>query len=589
MNFAGLWNKVSEVAAESAHRAQELAAEGAARASKLAEDGRQIAAEASAAAIEQYSEASTVASARIAAIAQEVKEKGATQVFLENTQDARKNLTELIANQSRSHGEQLPDVDELMYFGISPDILDFVAGLTVQTFRDFPNIGEEQEVKLTDWQTSHCKYMLLICQELTDFRYVLVPRRMTDERFWKVYFILVSNQLEKELEKQSMLVDEEIRAEDDVLAAKEEKAAVEDDFEDVNLDQADNCGNIDDDDEDCYAPIDDIPEAKPSAPTPPSPALQTKAQLSKPYTQTKHPKQNEQPKELKTPSHPAPHKKAHSSTSSQPKEVSTPPSAPPPMEAEVVQPVKKAEPALVIPSESPAAEADLSKDSGSSGKNKKKNKGKKGKNSQQETALKVESAPTPVPAVIAPAVALAPDTSSTTSVTEGTAERPGASGSKTRDVEETSSKVVELSGESNMKSASDNRSSTEAGGRVEGVANEDLSQGVEKEGKKSAKAAGRKAPSSTPEQESVESEVGSGGSGVLVEKDTEADENEEDTDAGMGDDELDAYIKEALGNDDGAADDYDFDDEDGGDEIDMKEFDEIMNSELFAEENEDAD
>ena len=34
--------------------------------------------------------------------------------------------------------EELPDLDELMYYGISQDILDFVSNLTVQTFRDFP-------------------------------------------------------------------------------------------------------------------------------------------------------------------------------------------------------------------------------------------------------------------------------------------------------------------------------------------------------------------------------------------------------------------------------------------------------------------
>ena len=35
------------------------------------------------------------------------------------------------------------DIDDLMYHGISQDILDFVGGLTVQTFRDFPVAGGE--------------------------------------------------------------------------------------------------------------------------------------------------------------------------------------------------------------------------------------------------------------------------------------------------------------------------------------------------------------------------------------------------------------------------------------------------------------
>eukprot|EP00976_Prorocentrum_cordatum_P068989 1179363-Prorocentrum_minimum.AAC.3 len=101
--------------------------------------------------------------------------------------------------------------------------------------------------KLSPWQEKHVTYILMICQEVrsrsfsptmslgpldilegcntacadhvNDFRYVLVPRRMTDTRFWKVYFTLVSNQMERELERQSALV------EDDVLPTESAPAA----------------------------------------------------------------------------------------------------------------------------------------------------------------------------------------------------------------------------------------------------------------------------------------------------------------------------------------------------------------------------
>jgi hypothetical protein len=35
---------------------------------------------------------------------------------------------------------------------------------------------------------------------------------MSDERFWKVYFTIVSNQLERELERQSAIVEEDVFA-----------------------------------------------------------------------------------------------------------------------------------------------------------------------------------------------------------------------------------------------------------------------------------------------------------------------------------------------------------------------------------------
>jgi hypothetical protein len=62
---------------------------------------------------------------------------------------------------------ELPTVEELVEHGVSQNLLDFVSQLTVETFVAFPGEDMNQELKMTRWQENHCKYMLLICQEVT--------------------------------------------------------------------------------------------------------------------------------------------------------------------------------------------------------------------------------------------------------------------------------------------------------------------------------------------------------------------------------------------------------------------------------------
>ncbi|KAG6554275.1 hypothetical protein Mapa_004191 [Marchantia paleacea] len=99
-----------------------------------------------------------------------------------------------------------PSEDELLEFGITPELREFVQGLTIKTFRDFPlestEAAKEPEPEqksdqitrqdLSDWQERHAVLVLLAVQEMSDFRYVLCPRRMKESRFWKIYFTLVN-------------------------------------------------------------------------------------------------------------------------------------------------------------------------------------------------------------------------------------------------------------------------------------------------------------------------------------------------------------------------------------------------------------
>lgn len=99
-----------------------------------------------------------------------------------------------------------PSEEELEEFGITPELREFVKGLTIRTFRDFPleesnwkmasNVSEgtsQVRQDLSEWQERHAVLVLMTVPEISDFRYVLCPRRMRESKFWKIYFILVQN------------------------------------------------------------------------------------------------------------------------------------------------------------------------------------------------------------------------------------------------------------------------------------------------------------------------------------------------------------------------------------------------------------
>ncbi|XP_039120323.1 uncharacterized protein LOC120256707 isoform X2 [Dioscorea cayenensis subsp. rotundata] len=95
-----------------------------------------------------------------------------------------------------------PQVD-LERFGVTDELREFVKGITLSTFRDFPmeDEPEMQEVRtlsnvrqdLSEWQARHATLVLSTVKEISKFRYELCPRYMKERKFWRIYFILVSN------------------------------------------------------------------------------------------------------------------------------------------------------------------------------------------------------------------------------------------------------------------------------------------------------------------------------------------------------------------------------------------------------------
>ncbi|KAL4575665.1 hypothetical protein LXL04_022516 [Taraxacum kok-saghyz] len=94
-----------------------------------------------------------------------------------------------------------PSESELEKFGITQDLRDFVKGLTLSTFQNFPfpddlvsDVATVSNVRqdLSNWQQKHANLVLTAVKEVSRLRYDLCPRHMTDGRFWRIYFTLVS-------------------------------------------------------------------------------------------------------------------------------------------------------------------------------------------------------------------------------------------------------------------------------------------------------------------------------------------------------------------------------------------------------------
>lgn len=94
---------------------------------------------------------------------------------------------------------------ELEAYGITDSYKDFVRSLDYSTFRDFneqelqTSVGflkdEEGTLRLNPWQEQHAVLALKVFNELDHLRYLLCPKRMTEEKFWLVYFSLAQSHL----------------------------------------------------------------------------------------------------------------------------------------------------------------------------------------------------------------------------------------------------------------------------------------------------------------------------------------------------------------------------------------------------------
>ncbi|RYR75678.1 hypothetical protein Ahy_A01g000259 isoform B [Arachis hypogaea] len=134
-----------------------------------------------------------------------------------------------LADSATATAPSPPDDLDLEAFGITDHLREFVTGITVTTFRDFPlqddtefsDVPAVSNVRqdLTDWQEKHAKLVLSAVKitaffrgafikrrasdikinssftEISRLRYELCPRVMKERKFWRIYFILVNNHI----------------------------------------------------------------------------------------------------------------------------------------------------------------------------------------------------------------------------------------------------------------------------------------------------------------------------------------------------------------------------------------------------------
>ncbi|KAK6123139.1 hypothetical protein DH2020_043135 [Rehmannia glutinosa] len=113
---------------------------------------------------------------------------------------AAATLTSIV--DSAAHRGGIEDAD-LEKYGVTDDLREFVKGITMNTFQDFPLEGDDSEMSdiptvsnvrqdLTEWQEKHANLVLLTVKEISKLRYQLCPRAMKERKFWRIYFILVN-------------------------------------------------------------------------------------------------------------------------------------------------------------------------------------------------------------------------------------------------------------------------------------------------------------------------------------------------------------------------------------------------------------
>ncbi|XP_044465721.1 uncharacterized protein LOC123195922 isoform X2 [Mangifera indica] len=186
-----LWQKARTFAEEAARRSQELTKEAAKRSSELTVGSSKLS--------DIVSEASKRSKEIVAGAS-----KRAEQIRIEAVKraDQIKSLAENIAPQGVLASQQQQEED-LEKFGITEELREFVKGITIDTFEDFPleddlemsDVPTESNVQkdLNEWQEKHATLVLSKVKEISKLRYELCPRAMKERKFWRIYFILVNN------------------------------------------------------------------------------------------------------------------------------------------------------------------------------------------------------------------------------------------------------------------------------------------------------------------------------------------------------------------------------------------------------------
>ncbi|KAG7023275.1 hypothetical protein SDJN02_14300 [Cucurbita argyrosperma subsp. argyrosperma] len=191
------WNKARNFAEEAAKRSQELTLEAARRSQELTIGSSSLSDIVSVTA-KRSKEFATEASKR----ADQIKAEAAKRAdLIKHLVGGTPSSGALEKNASEVEMQE----EDLQKFGINEELRDFVKGITMSTFRDFPleddsqvsNIPTVSNISqdLTVWQTKHASLVLSTVKEISTLRYELCPRIMKERKFWRIYFLLVNRHI----------------------------------------------------------------------------------------------------------------------------------------------------------------------------------------------------------------------------------------------------------------------------------------------------------------------------------------------------------------------------------------------------------
>ncbi|VFQ84377.1 unnamed protein product [Cuscuta campestris] len=225
------WLKARSLAEEAAKLSQELTMEAAKRSHELTIEGsakfsdvvleaskrsKEIAAEASKRSKEIVAEASKRADQiKVDAL------KRAEQIKAQIPAASISHLVHPSSITSTKTMETSATSADLERFGVTDDLREFIKGITMNTFQDFPlqDISEMSAIPtvsnvcqdLNKFQEKHAKLVLSSVKEISKLRYALCPRVMRERTFWKIYFILVKSHVDP-FEKRYIMEEAELKS-----------------------------------------------------------------------------------------------------------------------------------------------------------------------------------------------------------------------------------------------------------------------------------------------------------------------------------------------------------------------------------------
>ncbi|URE22107.1 BSD [Musa troglodytarum] len=205
-----LWQRAKGFAEEAAKRSQEISKEAAKRSQELTKGAAKFSQEFVSETAKKSKEIASEAAKKADLLRSEALR--AAEQIKTLTVDLPIPMPSTVGQASNAAVVPEPGSD-LERFGVTEELREFVKGITISTFRDFP-MQDEPETSdvptvsnvrqdLNEWQARHATLVLSTVKEISNFRYELCPRYMKERKFWRIYFILVDSHVAP-FEKQYM-------------------------------------------------------------------------------------------------------------------------------------------------------------------------------------------------------------------------------------------------------------------------------------------------------------------------------------------------------------------------------------------------